>query len=44
MTDREYLLMEISTTVRSLKVSPLLRFVRAGHRLFSAVVPEAISE
>jgi pimeloyl-ACP methyl ester carboxylesterase len=41
MTDREYLLMEISTTVRSFKVSPLLRFVRAGHRLFSAVVPEA---
>jgi pimeloyl-ACP methyl ester carboxylesterase len=41
MTDREYLVMEISTTVRSFKISPLSRFVRAGHRLFSALVPEA---
>ena len=41
MTDREYLAMEISTTVRSLKEPPWLPFVRAGHRVFSALAPEA---
>ena len=41
MTDREYLAMEISTTVRSLRESPRLRLVRAGHRVLSAVAPEA---
>jgi pimeloyl-ACP methyl ester carboxylesterase len=41
MTDREYLAMEISTTVRSLKEPPWLPLVRAGHRVFSALAPEA---
>ncbi len=41
MTDREYLAMEISTTVRSLKEPPWLPLVRVGHRVFSALVPEA---
>ena len=41
MTDREYLSMEISTTVRSLRESPLRRLVRTGHRVFSAVASEA---
>lgn len=41
MTDREYLLMEISTTVRSFRESPLRRLVRTGHRVLSAVASEA---
>jgi pimeloyl-ACP methyl ester carboxylesterase len=40
MTDREFLAMEISTTVRSLKQTPAIRVVRAGHRVLSALAPE----
>src|SRR5262245_23744728 len=40
MTDREFLAMEISTTVRSFRESPTLRAVRAGHRVLSAVTLE----
>src|SRR5215470_12578717 len=40
MTDREFLAMEISTTVRSLRESPGLRLVRTGHRVLSALALE----
>jgi pimeloyl-ACP methyl ester carboxylesterase len=40
MTDREFLAMQISTTVRSFREPASLRLVRAGHRALSAVAPE----
>jgi pimeloyl-ACP methyl ester carboxylesterase len=43
MTDREFLAMEISTTVRSFRESPGLRAVRAGHRVLSALALETAS-
>jgi len=43
MTDREFLAMEISTTVRSLSESLGLRAVRAGHRVLSALALETAS-
>jgi pimeloyl-ACP methyl ester carboxylesterase len=40
VTDHEYLDMEKSTIVRSFRPSPWLPFVRAGHRVLSALAPE----
>jgi len=40
MTDREFLTMEISTTVRSFREPASLRLLRAGHRALSAVARE----
>jgi pimeloyl-ACP methyl ester carboxylesterase len=40
MTDREFLAMEISTTVRSFRESPVLRVVRGAHRVLSVLAPD----